>query len=116
MSVAVLELPQAHVHDPLSFLAWFLQATLDLRRQQRRCAPAARSAIVCKAAAAQVAEESPEAVAHQKFIRGSPSKVSPLRSAQDHDLLHQEAPGVGMPISHSSLSRAAALAAHPPCC
>ena len=76
-----------------------LQAALDLRRQQRHRAPAARSATVCKAAAAQVAEESPEAVAHQKNVRGSPSKVSTLRRAQDHDLLHQEARGVGPPIS-----------------
>ena len=73
-----------------SLLVFFLQAALDLGRQQRHRAPAARSAIVCKAAAAaQVAEESPEAVAHQKFIRGSPSKVSPLAMGSEHDLLHQ---------------------------
>ena len=92
-------LPHEHVHDPLKLVAFFLQAALDLRRQQQVRAPAARSAVVCKAAAAQVAEESPEAVAHQKFIRGSPSKVSPLRSVPDHDLLLQEAPGVDTLIS-----------------
>ena len=70
-------LPHEHVQDPIKLVAFFLQVALDLRRQQQNRAPAARSAVVCKAAAAQAAEESPEAVAHQKFIRGSPSKVSP---------------------------------------